>query len=116
MPNRLKTACAYPRCPELCEPGQRYCDKHKRQYDSQYNKVRGSAASRGYNKRWQKIRAMVLADEPLCRECAKHGIVKAATDVHHIDGNVANMDRSNLEPLCHECHSRKTAVENGRWG
>ena len=32
-----------------------------------------------------------------------------ATEVHHIDGNVYNLDESNLEPLCHECHSRETA-------
>ena len=59
---------------------------------------------------------MVLAEEPLCRECAKQGRTVPATEVDHIDGNVWNMSRENLQPLCLECHSRKTARENGRWG
>jgi hypothetical protein len=39
--------------------------------------------------------------------------------VDHRDGNPANNDLVNLQPLCHECHSRKTAAEHGKrvaWG
>jgi len=25
-------------------------------------------------------------------------------------------DPSNLQGMCHACHSRKTAIEDGRWG
>ena len=55
------------------------------------------------------------ADEPLCRECRKAGRIVPATDVDHrvarADGGTD--DRSNLQPLCHACHSRKTVRENG---
>lgn len=114
MPQSLPHPCAHPGCPGLTR--ERYCDRHKREVDRAYNQARGSASQRGYGARWRKIRAIVLAEEPLCRECARNGKIVVATDVDHIDGNVENMARSNLCPLCHECHSRKTAKENARWG
>lgn len=65
---------------------------------------------------WRRIRAVVLAREPLCRCCAAAGRIKAATEVDHIDGDDANNDDSNLQPLCRPCHSAKTARENGGFG
>ena len=62
---------------------------------------------------WQKLRASVLAGEPLCRHCAARGLTVPATDVDHMNGADDNRLES-LQPLCHECHSRKTAKENGK--
>ena len=56
---------------------------------------------------------MVLAEEPLCRECREHGKVTPAKQVHHIDGDSRNNVRENLEPLCASCHSRRTGKERG---
>lgn len=63
---------------------------------------------------WQKLRADVLAGEPLCRHCTTRGLTVPATDLDHRDGNPGNNDPVNLQPLCHECHSRKTAADNGK--
>lgn len=63
--------------------------------------------------KWQKLRAEVLADEPLCRHCAARGLVVPATDVDHMNGADDNR-RESLQPLCHPCHSRKTARDHGR--
>lgn len=64
---------------------------------------------------WLKLRAQVLADEPLCRMCAAAGYTTPATDVDHIDNGAGDYtddnSRDNLQPLCHECHSRKTRAE-----
>lgn len=66
--------------------------------------------------RWRLLRAAVLRSEPLCRECRRAGRLVAATDVDHIkaiaDGGQP-WDVSNLQPLCHACHSRKTNAEDG---
>ena len=62
---------------------------------------------------WRKLRATVLAEEPLCRECRREGIVKPARDVDHIDDDSFNNRRDNLAPLCHSHHSQKTAKEHG---
>lgn len=66
------------------------------------------------SKAWQRLRADVLAGEPLCRDCASRGIVTEATDVDHHDGNPGNNDPDNLVPLCHADHSRKTAASHGK--
>jgi len=110
MPRRPKVPCSYPGCHELVEAGQGgRCEKHRRQERQRYDNERGTAAQRGYDARWRQIRAIVLAEEPLCRECSRQGRVMPAKDVHHINGNPRDNRRENLEPLCHECHSRHTA-------
>ncbi|WP_329755241.1 HNH endonuclease signature motif containing protein [Stenotrophomonas maltophilia] len=65
---------------------------------------------------WRRLRAVVLAREPLCRCCAGQGRVRPATEVDHIDGDDSNNADSNLQPLCRPCHSAKTARENGGFG
>ena len=65
MPQRAKRICAAPGCGKLTDV--RYCDVHLRSRpDRQADRGRGSAASRGYGWRWQKLRKLVLARDPLC--------------------------------------------------
>ncbi|MFU7367714.1 HNH endonuclease [Pseudomonas aeruginosa] len=67
---------------------------------------------------WQRLRAQVLAEEPLCRDCAARGLVTPATDVDHIEDSRDDYSddnrRENLAPLCHSCHSAKTARDMGK--
>lgn len=68
---------------------------------------------------WQRLRASVLAGEPLCRFCLNAGKTVPATDLDHRNGDPGDNRILNLQPLCHECHSRKTAQDHGRrvnWG
>lgn len=62
---------------------------------------------------WRKLRVLVLAQEPLCRECSAAGRTTASTDVDHIKPRTlgGTHDRSNLQALCAECHRTKTARE-----
>jgi 5-methylcytosine-specific restriction enzyme A len=85
---------------------------------------RASAHRRGYTRGWQAFRLRVLADVagvnfpqggPLCRVCGQ-----PATDVDHIRPHRGDRellyDPTNVQSLCHSCHSRKTASEDGGFG
>ena len=70
--------------------------------------------------RWQAVRAQVLRDEPVCRECARRGLTEPATTVDHIVGVALAperaYDRTNLQPLCTSCNAWKSASERRRTG
>lgn len=83
------------------------------QRKAEVDRRRGSAASRGYNATWRRLRLVVLREEPLCRFHAERGETVAATEVDHIDGDARNNDRDNLRPLCKPCHSERTARDQG---
>lgn len=79
--------------------------------------VRGSAASRGYDRKWRRFRAAWLAEHPLCVMCEAHGAVVAAEVVDHIvphqgDRGLFWQD-GNHQSLCKACHNRKTVMEDG---
>ena len=79
-----------------------------------HNRKREREATRGLptnSTRWRRIRAIVLADNPLCVKCERLGRVVPATDVDHIDGDSHNNERDNLQALCRSCHTRKTNRE-----
>lgn len=79
---------------------------------------RPSAHKRGYDWTWRKIRLAVLASEPLCRPCAAEGLTVEAVHVDHdvpLEAGGTN-DLSNLVPMCHSCHSRKTVLQDGGLG
>lgn len=73
---------------------------------------RPSAARRGYDSRWQRVRAAYLRNHPDCVACGA-----SATDVDHIlplrSGGSHDLD--NLRSLCHRCHSRRTARDSSGW-
>lgn len=68
-------------------------------------------------KRWQRLRAKVLRDvDYLCVQNGKsEGCRTVATEIDHIKPHRGDrklfFDRSNLQPMCRSCHSRKTARE-----
>lgn len=75
---------------------------------------------RMYGRKWRAARLSFLADNPLCVECAKRNRIEGATDVDHVVPHKGDLilfwRRSNWQALCHECHSRKTASEDGGFG
>jgi 5-methylcytosine-specific restriction protein A len=112
--------CGFPGCPMLVDSGHRRCEKHRIQERSEIDRKRGSAAHRGYDARWRATRKRYLTIHSLCAECQRVGRLTAATVVDHIvphkgDPNLFWND-SNWQALCRQCHNRKTAVTDGRWG
>lgn len=83
------------------------------------NKVRRSI----YNsERWRRLRHLHLLQHPLCAECLRNGIVRQATDVHHVRSFMSGLtpehrrvlayDAKNLESLCKTCHQAEHHVRH----
>ena len=98
--------CRHPGCTTLVTGG--YCDLH-RPKDS-----RSDAAKSWHwmylTPEWtEDLRPGQLLREPFCRECARRGDRTPATEVDHIQPHRGDWavftDRSNLQSLCHSCHS-----------
>lgn len=78
--------------------------------------TRKSRHERGYGREHQRMRAVVLAEEPLCRPCRAAGRVTAATIADHIKplSEGGNGERENYQGICRPCHDAKTAEEAAR--
>lgn len=119
MPYSPLSLCLEPGCVALVQSGR--CTEHQREHR---RAARPSAAARGYDDRWRKFRAEYLRAHPLCSspscQALPFYIRPEATDVDHLDGagplGPRGYDPANLQALCHSCHSRKTATENGGFG
>ena len=114
MPMNVKRPCAARGCSELVDSGR--CETHKRARWREYEAVRPPRDKSFYHSAgWLKVRAVVLAAEPLCRDCKAADRVVPATEVDHvlpISAGGEPLDFSNLAPLCLSCHSSKTMREN----
>jgi 5-methylcytosine-specific restriction protein A len=110
MPWRPPHPCSVPGCPALVTRGAR-CREHLRALQREVDSLRPSAARRGYDHNWRRIRLAQLRREPLCRFCMERGVMTPATEVDHIlalaDGGTHAA--TNLRSACHSCHSRRTA-------
>lgn len=101
----------------------KHCDEHKeenkvqvKEYDK-YRFDREPHVRRFYNsKSWRNLRNSVMMDHDwICANCKRDDMLTAAKIVDHIieikDDWDKRLDASNLEPLCHDCHNKKTADE-----
>lgn len=125
-PSAPRKVCKKPNCGQLTH-GQ-YCDKHEKLKKIQtvevrrnYDAVRGSATSRGYNYRWSQYSKSYREANPLCVKCLEKGILKVNNCVDHIipvtgPDDPLFWEPSNHQGLCTACHSEKTAKEDGGFG
>lgn len=116
MPNEPLTFCSAPGCGTRVARGR--CAKHAKR------DLRASAARRGYDSEWRRLRAALLEARPYCmgwgpreivlRDHRAHG--NSAVEVDHITPlrEGGTNDWGNLRQLCKRCHSRRTATENMR--
>ncbi len=72
-----------------------------------------TTTERGYGWDWQQLRANVLRQQPLCKDCEAKGMVTPATEVHHVTKIKhrpdMRMEVENLMTLCGRCHDERTA-------
>jgi 5-methylcytosine-specific restriction protein A len=120
MPPKLKTICNHPGCGTAVR--DRYCDVHRQQaYDRPSEHRRGTAAQRGYDHRWRRLRDWHLRRQPLCEDCLDDGIVNAENlEVDHLIPIDVRPDlrlaADNLRTRCRHHHSIKTMDDKRRYG
>ena len=109
MPHTPKRPCRYPGCPNLCESGT-FCQEHRKEWSP--DALRGGASQRGYDTKWRRARKAYLRKDPLCIICREEGRLTPATVVDHIIPHRGDpglfWDENNWQPLCKDCHDRKT--------
>ena len=114
MPTKPKVPCRHPGCPNLVEPGEKYCSKHLIQVQQNLRKPFGciderrpNSTERGYGHKWRQAREGYLKKHPTCVKCGA-----PATVVDHIKPHKGDKqlfwDRDNWQALCKRCHDLKT--------
>lgn len=122
MPPRPLRPCKGNCCRALTRDRSGYCDECRPAAEAKLaatlalrEQQRGTAASRGYDYAWTKIRREVMRrHQGLCADCRAQGLFIRAVEVHHVDGDSRNNDFSNLAPLCREHHDKRHGVVRGR--
>jgi len=111
MPKSPPRACASPRCPGLAAQGNYCpaCTERGKGNRRPWRTSAGSASSRGYGANWRRLRAIVLAAQPICALCQR----AAATEVDHRvpKAQEGPDDLANLQGVCSACHRAKSAAE-----
>ncbi len=114
MPKRPPHPCAEPGCPALVYQGSR-CPAHQLPGRPKRAKAeqRPTAAQRGYDYEWQRIRTAYLARHPYCADpYHRHpGYIAKGAIVDHVKPKRqggTNAER-NLQTLCFSCHEYKKA-------
>ncbi|EJW0352583.1 HNH endonuclease [Escherichia coli] len=113
MPAAIPRACRKRGCAGTTTDRSGYCEQHRNEGWQQHQRGQ-SRHQRGYGRKWDVLRAEVLArDKHLCQNHKRNGEIAAATTVDHIiaKANGGTDDPSNLEALCWPCHRAKTARE-----
>src|SRR5680860_791561 len=111
MPAKALRPCKQLGCLHLTRDADGYCDEHKHTV-SEYDKQRGSARQRGYDKAWEKLRKFFLWENPLCHDCLLEKRLTPTQEVHHVkkirEHPELRLVKNNLMGLCKGCHSVRT--------
>lgn len=65
---------------------------------------------------WKNCRKLILHKQPICMICHRAPSVEVDHIVSHCGNWGLFLLESNLQALCHECHSAKTVRENRGFG
>lgn len=126
--NRPFKICKVFGCNELTK--NTYCKNHEhkkiekeKQRHKAYNRQRDPKLIHFYNsKEWIALRTYVMNKfNHLCVGCSIDGVRPVTADVvdHIVPLTVdwtLRLEITNCQPLCHDCHNKKTAVDRRKYG
>ncbi len=115
MPHRAMKPCNHPGCGVAIKARQKYCVDHLPLHRNDY-KRRIPQTGIYSSTQWRVFRRMYLRRHPMCIE---YGCGKMATIIDHIkpvNQGGSLYEEDNLQPMCKQCHDKKTATEDGGFG
>ena len=99
-------------CPRHGKHTEPRCPRCEAERKAEFDRSRATAAERGYDAAWRKVRKQFLEKHPCCEVCGQ-----PATEVDHIrtvkERPDLRLSWSNLRPLCKAHHSARTARDQG---
>ena len=116
MARSAPSACSTPMCAGMATKGT-LCDPCRSEKETTY---RDSPERARLNKfyaspLWRRLSQRVRRETPLCVRCTTQGLTVVADIVDHILPVRTHwdkrFDKTNLQPLCHSCHNKKTASD-----
>ena len=114
---RILRPCSEPGCTLLTDSGG--CESHRLKRRCEYDEQRGTAAARGYDATWRRLRHAKLVADPFC-QIQTHCPGFIATEVDHKipikDWPEGRLEWDNIQSTCHPCHSAKTMRERRERG
>ncbi|RST59698.1 HNH endonuclease [Siminovitchia terrae] len=118
----IKKRCGKVGCNALIDITETYCRKHTNHNHKQYERIRtlteeGRAYKRFYStKEWKSLRYQAfLRDGFCCVQCGR----EAEVGDHIIPTKVRwdlRLDIDNVQSMCFECHNKKTAEDEQKYG
>jgi len=104
--------CNHPTCNTLISRDETYCDKHKTYTNKAYNDTRRRNDPEYINfyksNAWLTMRKRILLKHDyLCSSCGRIAEVVDHIIPTKVDWS-KRLDEDNLQPLCNECHNKKT--------
>lgn len=117
MPRSAQRICCIPGCGAACSG--RTCAKHAQEDPRRIaDRERGSSTARGYGRRHQKWRLLILHRDPLCKIAHFCAGLAPSTIADHVIPLRAGGDWSleNGQGACERCHNWKRSMESRGWG
>jgi 5-methylcytosine-specific restriction protein A len=111
MPRSPRKPCRQLGCPNLVDKGKGYCETCRPKADKIDRNHRGSAAERGYDHTWNRLRNMYLRNNPLCVMCDKPEPARVVDHIVPLAQGGERLAESNLQSLCLTHHATKTLKE-----
>jgi 5-methylcytosine-specific restriction protein A len=122
MPYAPLSLCVVTGCPVMVASGR--CAEHEAETRRDTDRRRPNGYQRGWSAEWSRFSKKYLAEHPQCESLRCTNLPTwqrpNSTDVDHVDGSgrtgARAYDTTNLQALCHSCHSSKTATHDGGFG
>ncbi|WP_353990028.1 HNH endonuclease [Pediococcus argentinicus] len=116
-----KHYCNHAGCRELIPLTVKYCEKHKKQANSEtYHRRLYNSSEARYQQfykstAWKKLSRQMMIKMPICQSCYKEGVIRKADIIDHIipirEDWSKRLDENNMQSLCIYHHNQKTNIE-----